>query len=123
MPKYERVRVQLEKDKGRLIQNIERRRSSAMTHATSSVNDSFSNSGDDEFADAATDLFDQELDMSMLNKYKTRLAQVEVALVRLHEGTYGTCQRCKGKITEGRLDAVPETAFCRDCEADVEAQD
>ena len=98
MANYERFRVQLEKDKARLGEMIERRRASAATHASSSVNDSFSNSGDDEFADAATDMFTQELDMTMLNKYKSRLAQVEVALVRMHEGTYGTCQRCNDAL-------------------------
>jgi RNA polymerase-binding transcription factor DksA len=122
MSNYERFRVRLEKDEARLREMIDRRRSSAVSQATSGAKDAFSNSGDGEYADAATDTFDQELDMTMLNKYKARIAQVAVALLRLQEGTYGSCQRCKATISEGRLDAVPETAFCRDCEADVEAQ-
>lgn len=123
MAKFEQFKVRLEDEKRRLERMIVNRRDSVSSHPSTGVNESFSNSGDDEYADAATDTFNQELDMTMLNKYKFRITRVDEALSRLAEGTYGTCVRCHQKISEGRLDAVPETGFCRDCEADVEAQD
>lgn len=124
MAKFDQFKVRLEDEKRRLERMIATRRSSfADSSSSSGVNESFSNSGDDEYADAATDTFNQELDMSMLNKYKFRITRVDEALGRLADGTYGTCQRCHQKISEGRLDAVPETGYCRDCEADVEVQD
>ena len=124
MAKFDQFKVRLEDEKRRLERMIANRRSSfADTSSNNGVNESFSNSGDDEYADAATDTFNQELDMSMLNKYKFRITRVDEALSRLADGSYGTCQRCHQKISEGRLDAVPETGYCRDCEADVEVQD
>ena len=102
---------------------IASRETSAVTHGRPGFNESFSNSGDDEYADAASETFNQELDHTMLNKYRHHLDAVNGALGRIEAGQYGTCIRCKMDIGHGRLDAVPETPYCRDCEADVEIQD
>lgn len=123
MAKFDQFKVRLEDEKRRLERMIANRRDSVQNHTAAGVNESFSNSGDDEYADAATDTFNQELDMTMLNKYKFRITRVDEALARLADGSYGTCVRCHQKISDGRLDAVPETGYCRDCEADVEVQD
>jgi RNA polymerase-binding transcription factor DksA len=123
MLKTEKFKDRLLEDKARLERMINSRRSSVAEHGDNGVNESFSNSGDDEYADAASDTFTQELDVTMLNKYRHRLTQVNAALGRVEEGMYGTCVRCHTKIAEARLDAIPETPFCRDCEADVEVQD
>ncbi len=123
MAKFEQFKVRLEDEKRRLERMIANRRDSVSSQKSMGINESFSNSGDDEYADAATDTFNQELDMTMLNKYKFRITRVDDALSRLAEGSYGTCVRCHQKISEGRLEAVPDTSYCRDCEAEVEVQD
>lgn len=43
------------------------------------------------------------------------LADVERALGKLAEGTYGTCDSCGTTIPEERLEAIPATALCVDC--------
>jgi DnaK suppressor protein len=43
------------------------------------------------------------------------LRRVEAALARLHEGSYGICLKCGDVITEERLDAHSDTAFCGSC--------
>ncbi|WIY23529.1 TraR/DksA family transcriptional regulator [Parasedimentitalea psychrophila] len=43
------------------------------------------------------------------------LRQVEVALARLHEGSYGFCQICGDDIPDARLDQLPATPFCQCC--------
>ncbi len=43
------------------------------------------------------------------------IKEVEVALKRLEEGDYGTCERCGVAIAEARLEARPATARCVDC--------
>ncbi|MDB5097222.1 MAG: hypothetical protein JWM80_1643 [Cyanobacteria bacterium RYN_339] len=123
MLKLEKFKDRLEDDKARLERMIHSRRASVTSHGTNGVNESFSNSGDDEYADAATDTFIQELDMTMLNKYKHRLEQIRHALERMEAGRFGICVRCNTKIGEARLDAIPETPYCRECEGDVEVQD
>lgn len=41
--------------------------------------------------------------------------RIERALVKLDEGTYGTCDNCGNEIVAGRLNAAPESALCIDC--------
>jgi DnaK suppressor protein len=43
------------------------------------------------------------------------LAQVESALRRLDDGTYGICERCSGNIAPERLEALPATPRCVQC--------
>ncbi|MCD2177437.1 TraR/DksA family transcriptional regulator [Rhizobium sp. C1] len=43
------------------------------------------------------------------------LKAIEAALKRVADGTYGTCVRCGGPISEERLTAVPHAALCREC--------
>lgn len=51
-------------------------------------------------------------DLSHLAGVEAELADVERALQRLDEGTYGTCKVCGGAIDDERLAAEPATAFC-----------
>ncbi len=43
------------------------------------------------------------------------LRQVDAALARLKEGSYGFCQICGDAISEERLDLLPATPFCKTC--------
>ena len=47
--------------------------------------------------------------------FAAKLADVERALVKIDEGTYGTCDRCGTQIPEGRLEARPWSVLCVDC--------
>jgi DnaK suppressor protein len=40
---------------------------------------------------------------------------VQLALGRIHSGSYGICQSCGNPIASDRLRAIPETPFCFDC--------
>lgn len=55
-------------------------------------------------------------DLSHLAAVEGELADVERALQRLDEGSYGTCQVCGAAIDEERLAAEPATAFCAEHE-------
>lgn len=50
-----------------------------------------------------------------------RLQEIEAALGRIDEGTYGTCVGCGRKIKKERLRALPETPYCIDCERRLES--
>src|SRR5579864_4831315 len=63
-------------------------------------------------ADVGTETFDRERDLSLLEQVEAELADVEHALRRLDEGSYGTCEACGRPIDEARLEAVPAARFC-----------
>ncbi len=71
-------------------------------------------------ADIGTETFDRERDVSILEQVEAELADVELALRRLDDGTYGTCEACGRVIGDSRLEAKPEARFCLDDQARAE---
>ena len=63
-----------------------------------------------DFAPSAMDA-----DAGALASERDLLAQIDAALERLEDGTYGKCRRCGEAIEAARLEAIPYTPFCADC--------
>ena len=63
-------------------------------------------------ADVASETFEREKDFSILEQVEAELTEVERALRRLDDGTYGTCESCSQPIADERLAAQPATRFC-----------
>ena len=74
-----------------------------------------SGSADNHMADTATATFDRELDYTLEDNSGHGLAEIDAALQRLDEGTFGTCRSCGKTIDEARLDALPWAMKCIDC--------
>lgn len=49
------------------------------------------------------------------------LVEVEAALVRMDQDTYGTCRLCRGPVALARLMIVPQTRHCAHCQQALEA--
>jgi DnaK suppressor protein len=69
---------------------------------------------DNHLGDMATVTFDRELDEGLEEGAMQTLAQIDRALARLDDGTYGICERCGNPIGEGRLRARPWATLCID---------
>ena len=67
-------------------------------------------------AAAATQVFEQQRDLALRDRNSQHLEQVEAALARLADGTFGTCTRCGRPIAPERLEALPWAALCIDCQ-------
>ena len=63
-------------------------------------------------ADLGTETFERERDLSLLEQIEAELADVEHALRRIDDGTYGTCEACGRQIDDARLEVVPAARFC-----------
>jgi len=63
---------------------------------------------------------DRDVDYWLLNMLNNTLRNVEHALERLEEGTYGTCEECGLEIGEKRLKAIPFARYCVDCQKEKE---
>jgi DnaK suppressor protein len=77
---------------------------------------------DQHQADVGTETFEREKDLSILEQLDAELADVEHALKRLDEGTYGTCEYDGKPIPEERLEAIPAARFCLEHQAAAEQQ-
>lgn len=75
---------------------------------------------DQHQADVATETFEREKDLSILDNIEGELADVEHALQRIDDGTYGTCEACGQPIDDARLEVVPAARFCLDDQARAE---
>jgi RNA polymerase-binding transcription factor DksA len=69
---------------------------------------------DDHIADIASETYMRELDGGLEENAEHLLEEIENALGRIEEGTYGTCTACGKPIAEERLVAVPWATLCLD---------
>ena len=65
-------------------------------------------------ADQATDLLEREIDWTLEENAEQLLAEIDSALARIDEGTYGLCVRCGKPIDADRLEALPWATLCLD---------
>ena len=66
-------------------------------------------------ADTATVTLDRELDYSLEENSTRVLDEIESALRRIEDGTFGACERCGKTIALERLEAMPYATKCIDC--------
>lgn len=69
----------------------------------------------DHMADQGSATFARELDMTLEDNARRRLEQIEGALARMDDGSYGVCRRCGAEIPLERLKAVPAADLCVVC--------
>ena len=78
------------------------------------------NSNDDggiqDLADKAASAYSKELNFSLSDGERNLLMLIEESFNRMKDGSYGTCTNCGTQIGEKRLQAVPWTPFCIDCQ-------
>ena len=71
---------------------------------------------DNHLADTATETYDRELDYTLEENSEHVLADIDAALRRIEDGTYGICTSCGRRIAEERLEARPWATLCIDCQ-------
>ncbi len=71
-------------------------------------------------ADAAFDSSGEELSSQLAELEAKELVQVERAIRRLKQGTYGKCEGCQTKIPMARLSALPYSTLCIKCQREFE---
>ncbi|MEM9410498.1 MAG: TraR/DksA family transcriptional regulator [Planctomycetota bacterium] len=72
-------------------------------------------------ADMGSDTFEQDNTILLMNNEGETLAQIESALERIEDGTYGFCTECGSKIPKMRLNAIPYTPYCVKCAAKIQS--
>lgn len=67
---------------------------------------------DENFADSGQVAAEKGENRALLSQLREQLAEIERALRKMDDGTYGQCERCGGPIGEARLEAMPATRYC-----------
>ena len=67
-------------------------------------------------ADMAADTYDRELSMNIASSEQELVYQIDEALKRLDDGTFGLCQQCSQPISISRLKALPYASLCINCQ-------
>lgn len=67
---------------------------------------------DDNFADSGQVAAEEGENRALAAQLRDQLDDVERALAKLDDGTYGSCEVCAQPIAADRLDAMPATRFC-----------
>jgi RNA polymerase-binding transcription factor DksA len=71
-------------------------------------------------ADAGTDTFDRDFALSMVASEQEALSEIDAAIKRIRDGTYGTCEITGKPISKERLLAVPFTRYSAEAQKEIE---
>jgi len=72
--------------------------------------------------DLASEERDREINFILSDRERVKVKQIDDALERLDDSTYGVCESCGLEVAEERLNAMPFTRLCRDCQQDMERE-
>jgi len=112
----EQIKKRLEAKRAELQENIK-----GLTEAhPEPVGAIEANEGPQDFEDIAVDFLETQQEQSLLVNEQALLTEVERALERIEQGTYGKCVDCGQPIPERRLEAIPWAARDVKCEEKLE---
>ena len=110
------MKSRLEAKRDELQRNI-----SALTEAHPQPVDPIEASeGPQDFEEVAVDFLETQQEQSLLVNEQALLTEVQRALERIDQGTYGQCLNCGQPIPEKRLEAIPWAAYDVKCQAQLE---
>ena len=72
--------------------------------------------------DLASEERDREINFILSDRERVKSQQIDDALARMADGSYGICDACGLEVAEERLHAMPFTRLCRDCQQDQERE-
>lgn len=107
---HQMLKERLENERQRLLDQLEQLSVNSHTNMGYSTH----------MADDASAAFDQARDLALRSNLERLLKQVQEALDRFAEGTYGLCEACGEPIDPARLEALPHALYCLDCQRRLE---
>jgi RNA polymerase-binding transcription factor len=72
--------------------------------------------------DLASEERDREINSILSDRERVKVKQIDDVFERMKEGSYGECESCGLEIAEERLEAMPFTRLCRDCQQEQERE-
>jgi len=106
------LRSRLESERKRLIEELEQLKASIRP-----ANERREGSPFGKREEEATESFELEKRLALEKRIRDLLAEVEHALNKFEQGTYGLCDSCGQPINPARLEALPQANLCLRCKA------
>lgn len=103
-------------------EHLESMRAALIHELSSALRAAHSGSNGDSMdsADLASKELEQNMAATLSARERGRIIEIDYALERIDQEIYGLCGTCGFEITELRLQAMPFTRHCRDCQQDQE---
>jgi DnaK suppressor protein len=105
-----------ELDLNQLEETLEEKRAALLSRVRVKGDTDSSSAINPDQSDRAQDYFLQERHAGLRIRLQETLHQVEAALQRLNDGSYGKCTRCGEQISTARLEALPYAELCIRCQ-------
>ena len=118
----ETFRQQLEQMRDRLSDDVSQLQQESFRAAGGDASGNLSNVPV-HLADLASDQYEQEHTIGLLENQELLLEAVTEALNRIIHGKFGTCEGCGQEIGRARLQAVPYTRYCIHCAETVQREE
>jgi DnaK suppressor protein len=105
----------LQEERQRIIRSLAKR-SRIIEHTESDSGGGFDSHDAEDPADRASDEYEYESNIQFASAEGQYLREIDDALSRIEEGTYGTCERCGKPISKARLQVLPTARLDVDCQ-------
>lgn len=117
--------IQMEADKLEhyrkiLTEQLRQRTEQARENQADALETAGSDDGVKDVADQSVKDVNQEIEYRLSERESQLVADIDQALLRIEEGSYGVCARCGKDIPERRLDALPTARYDAECQAIIE---
>ena len=76
-----------------------------------------------DILDSVSEERTRELDLILTDREKKKLLQIDDALDRIEDDSYGLCEECDVKIPKGRLKVMPFAKYCVECQEKLEREE
>lgn len=108
------IKEMLRKKREDLVLEISRRSKASTESAAQDIGD---------ILDSVSEERTRELDLILTDREKRKLAQIDDAIDRIEENTYGLCEECGVKIPKARLKVLPFATYCVECQEKIEREE
>jgi len=108
------IKEMLLKKREDLVLEISRRSKASTESAAQDIGD---------ILDSVSEERTRELDLILTDREKRKLAQIDDAIDRIEENTYGLCEECGIKIPKARLKVLPFATYCVECQEKNEREE
>ncbi len=103
-----------------LLEQLRQQTESARGNQADALEFAANDDGVKDVADQSVKDVSQEIEYRLSERDSQVIADIDQALLRMDEGSYGVCARCGKDIPERRLDAVPTARYDVECQALIE---